>query len=170
MHRIVVALSLALLLVPVAAAQDTIEEQRERFQLFNACRPMTLVVEYLSDYAKEIGLNREALQAAAESRLRAARLYTEDYVNTGLAHLYVDVHVVGQAFHISLEYKKWVTDEFGQSSAASTWDVGSTGTHGGTASYVVSGLSEHLDTFLAAYLRVNEQACGAPAPLPPSSR
>ena len=77
MRRVLAPLALAALLAPAAAGQDAgIEPSIKRFQLFNACRPMRLVVERLGDDATEIGLKKEALQAAAESRLRAARLYT----------------------------------------------------------------------------------------------
>ena len=165
MGRILAGLALAGLMAPAIAGQDT-SNRRDRFRLFNACRPMELVVEHLNDDAADIGLDKKALQAAAESRLRAARVYTEDPVRADFSYLYVNVTVTGRAFNISLEYSKWVTDEFGQSSNAQTWHTGGTGTQGGNASYVVSSLSRELDTFLAVYLRVNEEACGHPAGRP----
>ena len=127
---------------------------------------MKLLVERLSDRAAAIGLTKQSLQAAAESRLRAARLYTESSVRSDSAFLYVNVNVVGQAWSISVRYEKMVTDAFGVSRTATTWQVGSTGMHGGDAGYIVSNLSQHLDRFLATYLRVNEEACRAPAPRP----
>ncbi len=165
MGRILAGLALAVLLAPAILGQDN-SNRRERFELFNACRPMRLVVEHLNDDAADIGLTREALRAAAESRLRAARLYTEDSVRADLAYLYVNVNVSGRAVNIVLGYNKWVTDEFGQSLNAQTWVTGGTGMQGGDANYVVSFLSRYLDTFLAAYLRVNEEACGYPAGRP----
>ena len=111
--------------------------------------------------AAAIGLTEGALQATAESRLRAARLDTEDATKAGLAYLYVNVNVTGRAVGVSVQYNKFLTDEFGKAAPASTWHTGSTGTHGGDASYIVSNLSQHLDRFLAAYLRVNEEACGS---------
>jgi len=127
---------------------------------------MVLVVEDLNDDAADMGLTMEALQAAAESRLRAARLYTEDSVTARFASLYVNVHVVGRGFSISLGYSKWVTDEFGQSRGAETWGRGITGMHSGDTGFVMSHLSRLLDMFLAAYLRVNEEACGYAAGRP----
>ena len=106
---------------------------------------MELVVERLSDYATDIGLTEKALQAAAESRLRAARLYTEDSAKSDFAYLYVNVNVVGPAFNILVEYEKRVTDRFGRLGNAVTWNSGSTGTHGRDAGYTVQALSEHLD-------------------------
>lgn len=69
MRGALASLSVAALLAPAAVGQV-----RERFELFNACRPMRLVVEGLPDRAAAIGLTEQSLQAAAESRLRGARL------------------------------------------------------------------------------------------------
>ena len=68
--------------------------------------------------------------------------------------------MVGPAFTISLEYWKEVYDVFGRTGAAATWSRRGSGTHGRDSSYIVAGLSELLDVFLSAYLRVNEEACG----------
>lgn len=155
-------LSLAVLLSPAAPGQDTTDEFT-RFQLFNACRPMRLLVEHLPDEGRKIDLTREILQAAAESRLRAARLYTEDADKADFSTLYVNVNVTSFAFDISLEYHKLVTDKFGRAAPAMTWRTGSTGTHGKDGGFIVSQLSQYLDEYLAAYLRVNEGDCGSPA-------
>ena len=163
-RRVLLPFSIAVLL-PAAAGQDSEYRKRlERFQLFNACRPMVLVIESMDDDEAAIGLTKEALQAAAESRLRAARLYTEDMRKTDYASLYVSVHVVGRAYSILVFYIKSVTDEFGVTAKATTWFSAPTGTHGGDAGYIVSSLSRQLDKFLAEYLRVNEPACNL-APL-----
>ena len=94
--------------------------QFEYFQMYNACRPMQLVVENLSPGAAEIGLTREQLQSTVESRLRAARLYTEDLELSDAAYLYVNVNVFAQAFSISLKYNKRVTDAFERIGSAVT--------------------------------------------------
>ena len=161
MLRALISIALAALLAPTAAGQDSASRQ-DRFRLFNACRPMELVVEKLSPDADKIALSEESLQAAAESRLRAARLYTEDPEKADFAYLDVYVNVFGPAYTILVEYKKEVADAFGQAGKAVTWSTGSTGTHGKDAGFIVSSLSQHLDRFLAAYLRVNEEACGVP--------
>lgn len=137
---------LAVLLAPAAAGQDDqIKQRRDRLALFNACRPMGLVVEPLRNDAADIGLTTDALQATAESRLRAALLYTEDPEMADFAHLYVNVHVIGLAFNIRLEYRKRVVDVFGQSGPAATWILGFGGTHGRTvASVTLSSLSQML--------------------------
>lgn len=149
-------LLLALLLAPAAAGQDAKSDEHLRFELFNDCKPMDLVVERLHDDAGKIGLTKARLQAAAESRLRSARLYDSD----AAAYLYMNVAVASPAFSIRLEYRKRVFDPASvKSGYAATWNTGSTGTHGGDAGYIVSALSEKLDRFLVEYLRVNESAC-----------
>ena len=158
-------LPLAALLTEAAPGQD-VASRIERFWLFNACRPMELVVEELGDEEYEIGLTLGNLKAATARRLRAARLYTEDPEKADFAYLDVYVNVFGPAYTILVEYKKKVADAFGQAGKAVTWNTGSTGTHGKDAGFIVSSLSQHLDRFLAAYLRVNEEACGALAGQP----
>ena len=198
MRRILASLALATLLAPVAAGQGA-AGLGKRFGLFNACRPMMLVVEELSSDAAAIGLAREDFLRAAESRLRGARLYVEVFWkaserellaaavnddkekldaikaklpkgNPGDAVLYLQAIVIGRAVSLSVEYKKKVTDEFGVANFATTWESTRAGMTG-TGTYIVSELSRLLDEFLAAYLRVNEEVCGSPtAPLRPAPR
>ena len=151
-----------LVLIAVAATVHGAAAQTafERFQLFNDCRPMYLLVEGLNADAAAISLTEERLRTAAESRLRVARLY-ESALAMGGAVLYVNVGVNGRAFVVFLAYKKTLLDPAsGEGGLGTTWENGSTGTHGGDAERVVSTLSRHLDQFLTEYLRVNEAACG----------
>ena len=120
---------------------------------------MHLIVEDLHPDATDIGLTREAILAAAESRLRSARIYTS-YTSKWTHYLYVQVSVVGGAFGIDMYFNKSVFDlASGENFFASTWSIGKAGTHGRSSSYILSSLSELLDTFLVEYLRVNEEAC-----------
>ena len=88
--------ALALLVAPAAGQDQDTVSRFDRFRLFNACRPMQLEVDVytLADDGKfynepdhealsqgEIRTlfpSEKAIQAAAERRLRVARLYTED--------------------------------------------------------------------------------------------
>ena len=161
------ALSLALALACFGQTEEELTARMLQFRLYNACRPMQLDIQPLADDAAAIGLTKEDLQAAAESRLRAARLYTENIPESGGATFSVSVNVVGLAFSLNVEYHKWVTDEFNRLGTAITWIGGSTGQHGNrNKSFVLSSLSQHLDKFLATYLRVNEAACGDSAGQP----
>ena len=156
--RLIMAASLAVTLVSSTAVGETstFEERYARFELFADCGPMRLVVEELNEAATKIGLTREAIQAAAESRLRSARLYSAEAV----PHLYIQVTVAGQAFNAATQYKKRVHDPLsGFRFLAPTWNISSTGTHGGNSGYILSGVSRYLDQFLVEFLRVNEEAC-----------
>ena len=164
MQRALVSLCLAALLAPAASGQGT-ASSIERFKLFNACRPVEFLIEPFDGDEATIGLTRAALQAAAESRLRRARLYTELFERPDAGMLIVNVGVAARAFRISVQYLKVVTDEFGESAPTPTWSSSSFGV-ASNAGFIVSSLSQHLDRFLAAYLRVNEEACGTPAGRP----
>lgn len=137
---------------------DDPSTSRGCFELWSACRPLDLIVEFLPEDAEEIGLTRERIQTAAESRLRAARLYDAEADHD----LYVNVNVVGSAFSIGIGYNKWLHDEaLDIVGRAQTWHAGAAGTHGGgDASFILQGVSEHMDRFVVECLRVNESACG----------
>lgn len=73
---------------------------------------MFFLIEGINDNTEGIGLSREALLRAAESRLRAARLYPDglaDLAEAATAQLFADIHVVGPVVHVSLVYRKKVT-------------------------------------------------------------
>ena len=132
----------------------------DRFELWNECRPVSLVVEGLPDDATAIGLTENAIEVAVRSRLRSARLYSEDRVEAAWSYLYVNVNVVSVAFGTTVKYKKYVWDiATNIEHAATTWESGSTGTHGNDSTYIVSGVAQHVDQFLDKYLWVNLEAC-----------
>ena len=148
------------ILLTASTVQAQAASDWDRFKLFNACRPMELVVENLTPDAQAVGLTRERIQLAVESRLRAARLYTGSWEKANRAYLYVNINVVGRAHNIAVRYRKWVTDLVNNSNGlATTWDTGGAGTHGRDAGFIIQHLSSLLDEFLAGYLRVNELAC-----------
>ena len=154
-------LALALIITPVQETTD-----RDLFRLFNNCEPMSLDVEVNGDDedVKKVGLTKERVQFAVESRLRGARWFRSYLLLPGLA---VNVSVLDDAFTIYMSYTKILFDSVsGKNNFAPTWDRSILGTHGqrGTE-YIVSRLSELLDEFLTEYLRVNEAACtGSPQP------
>lgn len=131
----------------------------DRFQLFNDCKAMSLVVERFPqpEDAKALGLSENAIQAVAVSRLQSARLYTSDKL---VPHLYVNVNVVGQAFKVEVRYYKLLSDHVTrETNRAATWHSGTLGTHGNDAGYILDTVSQDLDKFIRAYLRVNEEDC-----------
>ena len=152
-------LAAALLLTAASTSAGEVDDY-DRSRLWNECRSMDLVVENLSDNATTIGLTRDAIEITVRSRLRSARLYSEDFANTAYSSLYVNVHVVGRAFSSDVSYSKYVKDlasmlEF----RPVTWSVSSTGTHGEKASYILSIVTQLTDAFIDEYLRVNEDSC-----------
>ena len=155
-NKLLFTLALALAVLPGHATAQS--QAVERFQLFNECGPMILVVQDYGDDADwaDMGLTVDRLQTMAESRLRAARLYDA----TALPYLYVNVLVVGVAYSLGVDYNKMVYDAVsGETNYATTWNIGGTGKHGGDAGFILQGLSENLDRFILEYLRVNEDAC-----------
>ena len=72
----------------------------------------------------------------------------------------VEVNVAKRGYSVGVDYNKVVYDAVsGETNYATTWTTGGTGTHGGDAGFILQGLSEYLDRFILAYLRVNEDAC-----------
>ena len=143
---------------PLRAAEWTEEERIERFQLFNECKAFDFSIADLGSEAEKIGVTNDAVQAAVESRLRAARLY--DSANVFLLKL--DINLVGGAFHIRLNFFKPTIDlATKEPYVSATWGTGFTGIHGGNSGFVTSSLAQVMDYFLVEFLRVNEDACGA---------
>ena len=140
--------SLLLFLIPISG------QAIEKFQLYNRCNKINLLVESLPEDAKKINLTREAIINSAESRLRSARIYDRD----AYEYLYVNVNVVGKAFSIKTSFKKFAMS-YGEMGVATTWSTQGAGTHGGDSSYILSVLPEYFDKFIVEYLRVNEKDC-----------
>ena len=160
------------LLLVASTAQGQASDS-ERFQLYNACRPMNIAGFVLvTDAASALDLTEDQLEDrirnAVESRVRSARLYynpttlydpdSANWFENGL--LKYDVQVLGPAFSVTLEYVKPVQDlATGRTEWGSTWDEFTMGTHGNDSDFIVSTLSGFMDQFLIEYLRVNEAAC-----------
>ena len=138
---------------------------RERFQLYNACKPIDFVVIIDGGSEPIAGITKESLQAAMESRLRVARMFDAKAAN----HVSYYVHVVSSpdserwTYQTELAFRKSVRDiESGQTRLASTWSRGHTGygpSGSRTEDRILAVLRGYMDEFLVEYLRVNEKAC-----------
>ena len=129
-----------------------------RFQLYNACRPMELRV---------LGNNEERLWVTAESRLRAARLYTTSRSRSTSGATLVVTHWSKLCNTLSsssesvlkVSYRKLLTDPAsGVTELCETWKT----TRFSSYDYpenTAQSLSEAMDKFLLEYLRVNEKDC-----------
>ncbi len=144
---------LLLLTATPALAEDV--TPYDRFRLWNDCQAIRVLVEDPGQDATEIGLMKSAIETAVRSRLRTAHLYDD---SLGLPYLYVNVHVVGPAFSITVNYNQAMVSG-GGFGFAPTWETGSTGTHGKDGSYILSNVSMKMDRFIDEYLRVNADAC-----------
>ncbi len=141
--------------LPAPAASQDVPDSYARFQILNECKPMGLVVN-LHDGAA-LSLTRERIRTLAESRLRAARLFSDDLLP---AHLEVNVRVLGLAFAVEIRFSKVLYDPVSNEAWPSeTWRNSAIGTHGRDGDYIMQFLSEGMDRFLVEYLRVNEGAC-----------
>ncbi len=147
-------------LITAAVASASEVTKFDRFRLWNECRPLEFKVNSLSDDATSIGLTKNAIEVTIRSRLRAARLYGDDYAETAAATLFISVLVLGPAFNTILEYTKVVRDRVtGFDNWAPTWRIGATGTHGRNSGYILGSVAEDTDRFIDEYLRVNDDAC-----------
>lgn len=172
-----VALTLALA-APSGAAEKVTEY--DRFQLWNDCRTVGLIVEKvekLNDDAGKIDLRKEDIEIAVRARLRGARIYEDfgiesvrSWLEGPRSFLHVSVHVVSRAYHVRVELHRHVKvllpprvkpkgmDPL--TGYAIGWRSGSTGLHGVTGSqHVLSVVANHTDRFIDEFLRVNDDAC-----------
>lgn len=176
--RVVVALAIVAHL-PFVARGDSSPPQSdsaallglaEHFGLFHECQPVLVAVEPLQADADAIELTEQMLHLAAESRLRAARLYAGkldmsaplldlvEVMQDDPPLLIINVQVIRRTFSVRISLQKSVNDEFGMYGRADTWSSGFLGS-ARDAAYIQSSVSQALDQFLASYLRVNEDAC-----------
>ena len=157
-----------IVLLMLLCALQAPASDKERFELFNDCQGMRLYVAVVGDAPASL---EDSLQAAAESRLRAARLVAPPpKAAPPPAGFSVSVSVMkeernrGFIWHLSVAYIKRLYDPASRVSyAAGTWERDDYGTFGhGGERIIREALAETLDRFIAAYLRVNESACGSP--------
>ncbi len=135
----------------------------ERFALWTECKPLlpALFVDPKDDTFED------SVRAAVESRLRGARLYG-DLTSSGTASgelLRIVVRRDSGLFSISVGLQKRLFDPITRlrSHAYGDYRGGGYSSFGsGPPEYVRSVLADHLDRFIADYLRVNADACGGP--------
>lgn len=174
----------ALLLVSATAVngQWLSVSDYERFQFYNACRPMGVRSQgsgsinagadagTLKYEDGRPGTNLDPIVDVAESRLRAERLYSFLASESNGASLVVsvDVRAVSRelvAYAIGLEYHKLVTDPAsGLEKLTPTWSTNSIVCCDPLDAESLSVyLPSHLDYFLEKYRQVNEKDCRPPS-------
>ncbi len=144
----------------LAATSVSAEEVRDydRFRLWNGCKPVTLLVQV----HEAIPATKDSIEVAVRSRLRAARLYTENIDEAAWSTLSVAVDGVDQAtyaFSIRFIYQKLMRDRTtGIEDLATAWGAGAIGT-AQTQTFIMAAISQFTDQFIDEYLRVNADAC-----------
>ena len=127
----------------------------ERFELWTECKPLRPVVAVHNKDDLKDDTFEGSVRAAVESRLRGARIYG----NGDYPFLSVKVHRSSGLFQINVDLRKRLFDPItGMMASGNSSNYGSFGS--GPPEYTRSILAEHLDKFIADYLRVNEAACG----------
>ncbi|MCY4327212.1 MAG: hypothetical protein OXC53_06460 [Rhodobacteraceae bacterium] len=178
--RIIGILAVILLWALPARAEEVSDQ--DRFELWNACLPIQMYVSVDED-SVGLGLTEDRIATTVRSRLRSARLYSEEPLNL-LPHLHIGVDVAGQGFLIRFQFMKYVVDAFELSTAleiaevttsaqiilenashasrgyAPTWNNGGFGTHSNDPNFILSFVAEQTDHFIDEYLRVNAAECG----------
>ena len=168
MRFLLAFLAFSAFLFPLSSgsAQSSVEDERERFELWTGCSPVGLAVEDLSkpENATDIGLTREEIGTSVRSRLRAARIYKRSFVDKNLPHVFVEVNIARFSFNINFTFNKLLLDPVSENfGMASTWRISGTGSHSRDSGFILSRISLFTDEFVDAYLRVNADACGGPS-------
>ena len=141
------------------------ETKSERDALFDeyirralrTCGPINLAIEPLSPEAQKMGLAVADLESIVKSRLLAADVYDPETNH----FLYVNINVVGYAFGLSLDFRRWIQDEMIGDRYATVWDTETVGTSGGSADYIKNGLRSRMDHFMVEFLTANNSdVCG----------
>ena len=158
---------LAALCLPVTAEGQSWPNGSPRFQLYTGCAPVGLMV--IMPHEDVPGLTRSAVEIAARSRLRGARIFdglvrADDLSEREFPVLRVSImgYEPINSFTVALALYKPVRDTLsGASGMAITWQgVVSVGHHGGNGGYVLQSHGQRMDEFIDVYLAMNGRACG----------
>ena len=158
---------LVALCVPVTAEGQSWQNRNPRFELYTGCAPVGLLVAMAAENVP--GLTRSAVEIAARSRLRGARIFDGLVGSIDLRerespvlHVFITGYEPINSFSIQLVLYKPVHDTVsGASGMAITWqgDV-YVGHHAGNGGYVLQSHAQRMDEFIDQYLAANERACG----------
>ena len=107
-------------------------------------------------------LTKESVQTRVELRLRSAGLKPVAASSTPIPArtLYVNVNIVGAGFDVDVKFYRYafwiVAGDKSGSGMVSTWDTGTTGTHGNNETFILGVVERQMDIFLNAYLKANQ--------------
>ena len=157
-------LAVVLLFFPlsVVPASDEVTDY-DRFQLWNDCEPMDVIVGVSGGGAEEIGLKQEGIKLTAMSILNAAGLYDADKPYALLVWAYAMDEPFSRPFAINLRYLKPVYDPATElTMLAVTWQDDTYGRiYKRDAKFVLTTLMQEVDSFIDEYKQVNGDSCSA---------
>ena len=126
--------AVALLLASATTVSGQSVSDFDRFQLYNACRPMALMGSFGgSGHKGSFKFTMDPIMPVVESRLRAERLYSPLNSKSSGAFLMVSVNFAEvspevEAHTILLQYHKLITDPaIGLENTATKWIYSSSG-------------------------------------------
>ena len=151
---------------PRCTADDgTVEERFEAGTLFEGCFELWTGCanvsvggrNWVSVEENDFGLTADGIETAIESRLRAARIHTNE---SGPVALVLRVSLNGSAYMIGLHFFKGALyDRYGFGGSIPAWSHISFGPHIRRASFLMEVIRKKIDEFMNLYLLVNEPAC-----------
>lgn len=160
MMRFAVFSVVALLAVAGSSPAAAAITEYDRFQLWNQCQPIELIVANHNQNASRVDLTKASVQTAVRKRLMDARIFSHEAHPLSPTRLSVHSTVSGDAFNIFMGYYKEVFDPASETRHfAQTWYIEFTGTHGSDKDRILSNLTRLADYFVKDYLRVNAEAC-----------
>lgn len=161
MRSVLIPCILLAIAVPVMAEDAQSRASPDRFQLWDYCERMWLIVEVIAPSREEEGQRMKTdVEDIVRNRLWAAHLYNDS--SHASTHLYVRIAWGKVAWSVDFEYRKTLhdllaTDEWDH---ATTWMDSWLGAHA-KAGDILDRVSRMTDHFIVEYRRVNENACGS---------
>lgn len=125
------------------------------------CDPIHVVVEEPNQPARRVGLTKLTIQHSVESRLRAARLFQDEFTKQ---FFYVQIVVLRNAagvnvFSIQVSLQRRIEDAgYGKPAFVGVWNNGTVGTSS-EPQFIMGSLSIEIDEFITKYLRANDGYC-----------
>ena len=120
-----------------------------------------VIVESLSEDARQIGLTKQLIQSKVELQLRRNGI-TPTTIEIGVElgyYLYINVNAVSGSLGMRVEFRRVISYIVGDKTygiPATTWTLGYTGVYS-NAKNVIGWLLDDIDIFCNEFLSVNEK-------------
>ena len=146
---------------------ESLAEDFDRFQFFNACEGMSHYVRITGEGRHDSAPSKAEIANAIESRLRASRVYEDDLDTTRKSYFNLYLNFAGSAASLRVGFEKpGFVDPYSKHRSATsprgmeTWQKNWVVQGAYDSGDILAQVSKYLDEFLVNYLRVNsEEAC-----------